>query len=78
MIAKPQLLGQYIWFGWLYWVNPIAYSFEAVLSDEFYNQAIACAPEQIVPRGPGYDNPAYQGCAFTGSQTGSLDSKFHL
>lgn len=76
MIAKPQLLGEYIWFGWIYHVNPIAYSFEAVLTDEFYNKVIACAPEQIVPQGPGYDNPAYQGCAFTGAETGSLDGKY--
>ena len=33
---------------------------------------LACAPEQTVPRGPGYDNPAYQGCAFTGAGVGQL------
>lgn len=54
-------------------MNPIAYSFEAVITDEFYNKVIRCSPTQIVPQGPGYDNPEYQGCAFTGAQTGSLD-----
>ncbi|PBP22087.1 hypothetical protein BUE80_DR007074 [Diplocarpon rosae] len=72
VIPRPQLLSKYIWFGWLYWINPIAYSFEAVLTDEFYNQVLECDPMTIVPRGSGYDNPAYQGCAFTGAQVGSL------
>ncbi|EHK98891.1 putative ATP-dependent permease PDR12 [Glarea lozoyensis 74030] len=55
-----------------YYVNPIAYSFEAVLTNQFYGKVLDCAPEQTVPRGPGYDNPAYQGCAITGAQVGSL------
>ncbi|CZS90679.1 probable ATP-binding multidrug cassette transport protein [Rhynchosporium graminicola] len=73
VIPRPQLLQKYIWFGWLYWVNPIAYSFEAVSTDEFYDRVLECAPITIVPRGPGYGNPAYQGCAFTGAQVGSLN-----
>ncbi|KAF2108995.1 ABC drug exporter AtrF [Lophiotrema nucula] len=67
VIAKPQLLQKYIWFGWLYWVNPISYAFEAVVSNEFANRVMACAPDQLVPQGPGVD-PAYQGCALTGAQ----------
>lgn len=77
MITKTQLLGEYIWFGWLFWVNPVAYSFESVLTDEFYNKQIQCAPDQIVPRGPGYEDPAFQGCAFTGAQPGSPTGKFY-
>lgn len=73
MIAKPLLISKYIWFGWLYYVNPVAYSFEAVLSNEFGNKEIQCAPEQIVPSGPGYDNPLYQGCATPGARIGSLN-----
>ena len=73
VIPRPQLLSKYIWFGWLYWINPIAYSFEAVITNEFYNRPLACNPSQIVPNGPGYDNPAYQGCAFTGAEVGSLN-----
>lgn len=54
-------------------VNPIAYSFESVMTDEFYDRTLACSPSQIVPSGPGYNNPAYQGCAFTGAEVGSLN-----
>ncbi|EAT88972.2 hypothetical protein SNOG_03767 [Parastagonospora nodorum SN15] len=70
VIPKPQLLGQYIWFGWLYYVNPVAYSFEAVEANEFSNRIMECAPEQLVPQGPGID-PAYQGCALTGAPPNS-------
>ncbi|KAF1845626.1 uncharacterized protein K460DRAFT_282711 [Cucurbitaria berberidis CBS 394.84] len=70
VIPKTQLLGKYIWFGWLYWVNPIGYSFEAVLSNEFSDRTMQCAPEQLVPQGPGVD-PAFQGCSLTGASPDS-------
>ncbi|KAH9878434.1 hypothetical protein IAQ61_001706 [Plenodomus lingam] len=66
VISKTQLLGEYIWFGWLYWVNPVAYSFESVLSNEFSDRTMQCATEQLVPQGPGYDRE-YQGCSLTGA-----------
>ncbi|KAF7557576.1 hypothetical protein G7Z17_g604 [Cylindrodendrum hubeiense] len=66
VIPKTQLLKDYIWFGWLYWVNPISYSFEAVLSSELYDREMPCAPEQLVPQGPGI-LAAYQGCAMSGA-----------
>jgi ATP-binding cassette subfamily G (WHITE) protein 2 (SNQ2) len=72
VISKPQLLGEKIWFGWLYYINPISYSFEAVLTNQFSGKVLNCAPAQTVPRGAGYDNPAYQGCAFTGANVGDL------
>lgn len=64
VIPKTQLLEKYIWFGWLYWVNPISYSFEAVLANEFSGRTMEC--DQLVPQGPGVD-PAYQGCAISGA-----------
>ncbi|KAL8899655.1 MAG: hypothetical protein Q9207_006085, partial [Kuettlingeria erythrocarpa] len=70
VITKPQLLGQKIWFGWLYYVNPVTYSFEAVLSNEFAGRIMECAPSQLVPQGPGVQ-PEYQGCAQSGAQVGS-------
>lgn len=73
VIPKPQLISEYIWFGWIYYINPVSYSFEAVISDEFYDKKITCAPTQMIPNGPGYGNTAYQGCSFAGAQTGSLN-----
>ncbi|KAI1375082.1 ABC-2 type transporter-domain-containing protein [Hypoxylon crocopeplum] len=69
-IPKTQLLDEYIWFGWLYWVNPISYSYEAVLTNELSNRIMECAPEQLVPQGPNV-LPEYQGCALTGSTPNS-------
>ncbi|CAN9450761.1 unnamed protein product [Alternaria alternata] len=70
VIPKPQLLTDYIWFGWIYWINPVAYSFESVLANEFSYGAMECAPSQLVPQGPGID-PAYQGCSLTGAPPNS-------
>ena len=70
VIPKPLLLSKYIWFGWIYYINPLGYSFEAVLSNEFTGRVMECAPEQLVPQGPGID-PQYQGCALAGAQVNS-------
>ncbi|KAF2716971.1 hypothetical protein K431DRAFT_316157 [Polychaeton citri CBS 116435] len=70
VIPKTQLLHKYIWFGWLYWVNPLSYSFEAVEANEFSGRVMQCADSQLVPQGPGID-PAYQGCALRGAEVNS-------
>lgn len=67
VITKPQLLSDYIWFGWIYYINPVAYSYEAVITNEFADRIMECSPDQLVPQGPGVD-PAYQGCSLTGTQ----------
>ncbi|PNS15082.1 Brefeldin A resistance protein [Sphaceloma murrayae] len=67
VIPKTQLLGKYIWFGWLYWISPVSYSFEGVLTNEFANRNLTCAPSNLVPQGPGVD-PNFQGCAFAGAE----------
>lgn len=79
VIPKTQLLSKYIWFGWLYHVNPISYSFEAVLTNEFAGRTMECAPSQLVPQGPGID-AAYQGCALPGAQVNaqSVDGSAYL
>jgi ABC-type multidrug transport system ATPase subunit len=70
VIPRPQLLGKYIWFGWIYWINPLAYSFEAVLANEFSGRTMGCSPSNLVPQqvpgGPAVD-PAFQGCALAGA-----------
>ncbi|KAI1076620.1 ABC-2 type transporter-domain-containing protein [Whalleya microplaca] len=70
VIPKTQLLSDYIWFGWLYWVNPVSYSFEAVLTNEFNDRVMDCAPAQLVPQGPNV-LPEYQGCSLSGSRVNS-------
>lgn len=66
VIPKTQLLSDYIWFGWIYYINPISYAFEAVLTNEFSGREMACAESMLVPRGEGID-PNYQGCSLGGA-----------
>ncbi|KAI0541535.1 ABC-2 type transporter-domain-containing protein [Xylaria digitata] len=70
VIPKTQLLSKYIWFGWLYWINPIAYSFEAVITNEFSGRLMQCAEEQLVPQGPNAQ-PGFQGCSLRGATVNS-------
>ena len=70
VIPKPQLLTDYIWFGWIYYINPATYAFEAVLTNDLSGREMACADNALVPQGPGVRQP-YQGCAIGGAQVGS-------
>lgn len=72
VIPKTALINDSIWFGWLIYLNPMSYSYEAVLASEFSDRIMECAPSQLVPQWPGID-PKYQGCALTGSQIGGAD-----
>lgn len=69
-LSKPTLINTKIWFGWLYYVSPVGYAFEAVLSNEMYNRVMQCNPAQLVPRqipGGRPINPENQGCAIPGA-----------
>lgn len=70
VIPKQTLLNAVIWFGWIFYVNPVSYSYEAVLTNEFSGRVMQCSPEQLVPSGPGV-SPQYQTCALPGSRPGS-------
>ncbi|KAK0725877.1 ABC-2 type transporter-domain-containing protein [Lasiosphaeris hirsuta] len=69
VITKPILLSQKIWFGWIYWINPVSYAFEAIIANEFHGRNLTCAPNQLVPQGPGIEIEN-QGCAITGARPG--------
>ncbi|KAF2092656.1 ABC drug exporter AbcA [Rhizodiscina lignyota] len=59
------------WARWINYINPIAYSFEAIMVNEFHNRNFTCS--NYVPTGPGYANvPAdSRACATVGSKPGS-------
>lgn len=63
MIPKPAM---HPWFGWLFWINPMAYGFDALLSNEFHNKVIPCADINLVPSGPGFSDSSHQACAGVG------------
>ena len=63
MIPKPRM---HPWFVWIFWIDPMAYAFEALLGNEFANTVIPCVNNNLVPDGPGYVNSSYQACAGVG------------
>ncbi|GAA5892143.1 hypothetical protein JCM6882_005707 [Rhodosporidiobolus microsporus] len=70
-IPTPSLRSGLKWIHYV--VDPISYSYEAVLANEFHSLDLACSPQDIVPSGPTYpSNPTYQTCALPGSTPGSL------
>eukprot|EP01117_Protostelium_nocturnum_P003933 TRINITY_DN151_c0_g1_i2.p1 TRINITY_DN151_c0_g1~~TRINITY_DN151_c0_g1_i2.p1 ORF type:complete len:1405 (-),score=390.15 TRINITY_DN151_c0_g1_i2:123-4337(-) len=61
------------WFGWVFWINPIAYGFKAIFSNEMRSFNFQCSgPEGVIPFGPTYTDPAYQTCALKGATPGTL------
>jgi ABC-type multidrug transport system permease subunit/ABC-type multidrug transport system ATPase subunit len=63
MIQKPQM---HPWFVWIYWINPMSYAFDALLSNEFHDKIIPCIGTSLVPNGPGFVMGENQACAGVG------------
>ncbi|KAM3502005.1 hypothetical protein MY10362_005152 [Beauveria mimosiformis] len=64
MIIKPEM---HPWFSWIFWINPVAYAFDALLSNEFHGQIIACVGPYLIPNGQGYaEGQGGQACAGVG------------
>lgn len=63
MIQKPLM---HPWFVWIYWIDPLAYGFSAILANEFKGQILPCIANNLVPNGPGYTDLTYQACTGVG------------
>ncbi|KAI9021262.1 ABC-2 type transporter-domain-containing protein [Hyaloraphidium curvatum] len=57
------------WFVWLYWINPLAYAFKAMMVNEFSGQTISCA-DSFFPPFPNV-SAEYKTCTIPGSQPNS-------
>ncbi|KAJ5921329.1 CDR ABC transporter [Penicillium verhagenii] len=69
MIPKPDMKH---WFVELYYANPLAYAFQAGLTNEFHDTIIPCVGESLIPHGAGYEDSKYQSCAgVTGAERGA-------
>ncbi|KAJ2797208.1 ATP-binding cassette transporter snq2, partial [Coemansia guatemalensis] len=71
-LIPPPLMHHY--FKWIYWINPLAYGFKALLSNEYRNIRYPCDPRSLVPQGPGI-SIANQVCAVTGANAGMATVK---
>ncbi|KAL5046754.1 hypothetical protein BDW71DRAFT_214521 [Aspergillus fruticulosus] len=61
MIIKPEM---HPWLVWIFWINPMAYGFEALLGNEFHGRDIPCYGPNLIPNGPGYvEGDGGQSCA---------------
>ncbi|KAK6354983.1 hypothetical protein TWF696_004109 [Orbilia brochopaga] len=56
------------WMHWITYINPLAYGFEALMSNEFDGLELECTPPFLVPP---YGREPYQSCALSGSQPGN-------
>ncbi|KAF2149753.1 hypothetical protein K461DRAFT_323290 [Myriangium duriaei CBS 260.36] len=55
------------WFVWIYWIDPMAYAFDSLLSNEFKDQIIPCANTNLIPNFlPQYQNGINQACSGVG------------
>ncbi|KAJ5603403.1 hypothetical protein N7537_006359 [Penicillium hordei] len=63
MIPKPDM---HPWFVWFFWIDPIAYAFEALLANEFHDQVIPSVGPFLVPNGEGYSPETGGGQVCTG------------
>ncbi|KAF9544056.1 hypothetical protein EC957_012442 [Mortierella hygrophila] len=68
------------WFIWIFWINPLAYAFKALLSNEMRGLSFDCSGLGMIPRGPTYTQLQYQVCGLAGAKPGetSVDGSDYL
>ena len=71
----------HVWFRWIFYLNPGAYAFEALMANEFVGREFRCIEPDYIPYGQGYPNSAspYRGCSVLGSnQEGIIDGAAYI
>ncbi|EGF98878.1 uncharacterized protein MELLADRAFT_40565, partial [Melampsora larici-populina 98AG31] len=70
MIPEPAMKR---WLVWLYYINPVNYSFSALMGNEFGRLDLTCDGASIVPNGPSYPSSLgpNQVCTLRGSRPGN-------
>ena len=60
------------WLSWIRWINPIGYTFESLMINEFSGRDFPCSITALVPYGPRYDSvdPAARTCVAIGAVLG--------
>ncbi|KAG2197666.1 hypothetical protein INT47_002373 [Mucor saturninus] len=59
------------WLMWIYWINPLAYGYKALISNELNGMDFSCAGANSVPFGPSYTDDAYTTCSLAGAVPGA-------
>ncbi|KAL5002713.1 ABC-2 type transporter-domain-containing protein [Aspergillus recurvatus] len=66
VIPTPQM-SDVPWFSWIRWINPVYYTFEAMIANEFHGRQFECS--QFVPAYPNLSGDSFI-CAVRGSVAG--------
>ncbi|CAG8947101.1 unnamed protein product [Penicillium salamii] len=64
----------HVWFRWIFYLNPGAYAFEALMANEFHGLKLNCIEPDYIPYGPGYDSASStnRGCSVVGSDANGV------
>ena len=71
----------HVWFRWIFYLNPGAYAFEALMANEFVGRQLVCKEPDYIPYGSGYssDPSPYRGCSVLGSNDeGIIDGAAYI
>ncbi|KXG48510.1 CDR ABC transporter [Penicillium griseofulvum] len=71
----------HVWFRWIFYLNPGAYAFEALMANEFVGRKFTCIEPDYLPYGTGYSNSAspHRGCSVLGSDDeGIIDGEKYI
>ncbi|KAL4802614.1 ABC-2 type transporter-domain-containing protein [Aspergillus unguis] len=71
VLSVDKMLSDVPWVGWIAYVTPALYTYEAMMAAEFHGTNFTCSPASVVPSGPRYTDLAYQTCGYAGSQIGT-------
>lgn len=71
----------HVWFRWIFYLNPGAYAFEALMANEFVGRKFTCIEPDYIPYGPQYPSAAspHRGCSVLGSDdNGVIDGAKYI
>ena len=69
-----------VWFRWIFYLNPGAYAFEALMANEFHGLELECIAPDYVPYGNGYPESVspYRGCTVVGSHGDMINGETYV
>ncbi|KFY90589.1 hypothetical protein V498_05886, partial [Pseudogymnoascus sp. VKM F-4517 (FW-2822)] len=57
----------HVWFRWIWYINPCAYVYEALLANEYSGLVLECAGAELIPNGDGYSEAQNRACTIPGA-----------
>ncbi|KAJ5767493.1 hypothetical protein N7533_000076 [Penicillium manginii] len=70
----------HVWFRWIFYLNPGAYAFEALMANEFVGREFQCIEPDYIPYGAGYSSSEsiHRGCSVPGSKNGMISGEAYI